>query len=163
MLALPAMASDFASPVPPPELGETLINYRTRAQQLDKQQKLYTNSAQNKRGQKNANTSLREITTHKTYTPNQHLLVYSRGETVLCITDRTSGKSVPIKSYRLSSSKAFEISNEEKTSLVIKPTGQNNTATLVVVTEGLTPKKLVFKLGFSTNRYEVRNVATIKL
>lgn len=164
-----AYAASFEEVSPPPELGETLTNYRTKKQlqeeRLSRQRGLRGNGASRLRLLDHSTNQrlLNQIENNYNYTPNRMVLVYSRGETVLKFVNRLNGTPYKIRNVRLSSTKGFVASiASDASSVLVIPNGKAFNASLRVELEGRTRKVMFINLRFSTGKYEIRNIVQIK-
>lgn len=164
-----AYAASFEEVSPPPELGETLTNYRTKKQlqeeRLSRQRGLRGNGASRLRLLDHSTNQrlLNQIENNYNYTPNRMVLVYSRGETVLKFVNRLNGTPYKIRNVRLSSTKGFVASiASDASSVLVIPNGKAFNASLRVELEDRTRKVMFINLRFSTGKYEIRNIVQIK-
>ncbi len=173
-----AFGADFTSPLPPPELGDNLTNYRTEQQLIERQQAQNSNkntsekkldvkeNKQAKENKDNTNTRqvplMKEVSSVYDYVPNKNVSVYTRGETLIKIED-DQGKPIKISDLKVSN-RGFVVSkSSEDGTVLIVPTGLNTNAKIRIVTEKYPKRPLIFVLSYKLYRQELRNIERVKI
>jgi hypothetical protein len=170
----PLYASDFDGVAPPPELGETLTNYRTakqlqdksRVKQSNKKNTNHKNLANKKfKNTKISNKKMLNQTEHKLdYVPNRMVIVYSRGESVLKFVDKNNGQLLQIDKVELSSKKGFKVELcDDDYAVCIIPNGSVFNANIRVKLQNSAKKVMFFSLRYSSGKYEIRNIYNVKI
>lgn len=173
------LANDFVAPLPPPELGENLTNYRTQQQQQesrasdsnssseqskvlqDNRQVLIRNgSSKPLSSTQQEKTLMKEIVVENVYVPNRMIPVYTGGETLLYFKNYQSGDKIKVKSVVVSNSGFLGRKTDDYT-VTITPTGMNTAAKVKVELDN--GKVVVLVLSYKSFKREIRHIEYTKL
>lgn len=182
LLAMSAdiLANDFVAPLPPPELGENLTNYRTQQQRQesrssesnsssseqskvlqDNRQVLIRNgSSKPNSSSQQEKTLMKEVVVENVYVPNRMIPVYTGGETLLYFKNYQSGDKLKVKSVVVSNSGFLGRKTDDYT-VTITPTGMNTAAKVKVELDN--GKVIVLVLSYKSFKREIRHIEYTKL
>ncbi|MGN1392770.1 MAG: hypothetical protein ACI4V7_01790 [Succinivibrionaceae bacterium] len=169
-------ADDYVAPLPPPELGENLTNFKTKQQILESNnigtvasptkdknlidnRKLGKNSFTRK-SKADVQVAMKETSDRRLYVPNLLVPVYTGGESIIVFEVNENSSPLIVANAKVSNSGFVSIVKGNR--VIVRPTGYNSASLIKVVIKNH-KKPYIFRLAYSTTKHNIRHISNIKI